>query len=192
VRPLQDWRPVRFLVPLALVLFGGCAFVLPPSSTEIGWAGSARGTVTHVATGVHLASAIDTKDDYGVGYTANLDRCGVQSQAISLEYARRQSPSPHVRTSLGGRAVLFFGDEDRVGTGAFLRATAEVYGRSKFGFAESGHGNGAVAFIEAGAWGLGVYAEAGYQRLPDDSRAFLATTGLTLRLPFMAGLAVGR
>jgi hypothetical protein len=197
-KALASPAPVRSLAVLPLLLTGACAFVAPPSYTTIGTAaigGDRGGALTRFATGVHLASAVDTSHDVGVGYTVDLDddpdgNTRVQSQGMYVEYAHRQRPSEHVRTSVGARAVLLYdGCGCGAGSGAFVRLGAELYGTSAGGFAEGDH-SGVVAAYAAGAWGLGVYLDAGFESLPGGARAFLATTGLSVRLPFMAGFAI--
>jgi hypothetical protein len=191
VGPRVAKHPGVRLLTLALALLSGACVLLPPSHTELGTAlsiGKREGAVTHVATGVHLASAVDAPYDLGVGYTADLDCCGVQAQGMYLEYSARQRQRGNLRTSIGGRGVIFF-DDGEVGAGAFARAGVELYTTAKGGFVESS-GRGFAAGAVAGAFAVGLYVEAGYEHLPDGARAFLATAGITVRLPAIAALVL--
>lgn len=96
------------------------------------------------------------------------------------------------RSWIGARGELLFRaapDVDTRVAGVYARAAWELYkpGQGGFGgFTSRGFGGGVG--VSHGTAGLGIFLEAGAQRGEGDQSAFVATAGLSVRLPFLAGL----
>lgn len=90
------------------------------------------------------------------------------------------------RVWLSARGELLMRDRT-VAPGLYARATWEVFAPVHDGGpyeSKSGVGVG----VAHGSLGLGLFIEAGPQRTEDGRTTFAATTGLSLRLPFLAAL----
>ncbi len=108
-----------------------------------------------------------------------------------LEVARTLARGSGHRTWLGVRGEVLVRegpDGRRASTGVYARAAWEMFSPSAGagGFSSSCGGGAGVTY---GSSALGVFIEGGTQRTVDDEAAFVATAGLTLRLPFVAGFA---
>jgi hypothetical protein len=195
------------------------AGVVPPSRTEIGSTVIADGanptTGLRFATGAHLASGQtrrDAKLDVGVGYVyervgapvaAEMDTGGyhVEPEAAPLcahggyvEVARALESSYTHRSWIAARGeMLSQGTVDggrRMVNGAYARLAWEVYST---GAAAGGGSDPKVvsAGFAYGAVALGLYVESGYRAVEGERAAFVATGGLSLRLPVFGGFAIG-
>jgi hypothetical protein len=69
-------------------------------------------------------------------------------------------------------------------TGVAVRLATELYSSGVGGVSDA-H----VAAIFAGAWALGVYVEGLHRGVPGDVTEVDAAAGLTMRVPFLAGVA---
>jgi hypothetical protein len=209
---------VRTVAVLALLqLGGGCLpFALPPSRTDVGLStvqGSAGGTSgLRVQSGVHLASGASGDDlgyDVGVGLirevsppTANGDAvlmsrepprgAGPRSGGY-LEIARAIARSSSRRTWVGLRAEYLESQDRDVASDASVGVGARIGWELFAPVSASGGelaGCGGVAGVAHGTAAVGVFAESGARRLPDGTIAFVATAGLSLRVPTVAGFVV--
>jgi len=184
---------VAILLPLT-----GCIipFAIPPTRGEIGGTtlggGPAGGDrALHVGSGVHLASVEQRKDlplDVGIGGFADLLDKGSNVGGVYVDGALFTERGGSSRTSVGARGELRMQDS-QYGGGAKLRVDHEWFGAVDDSFSSdtkcgvavgSHHGNG----------GVGFYVEAGRVWQADGS-AWLATAGLTLRVPGAMGVWFG-
>ncbi len=170
------------------------------------------------STGAHLASGVTRRDfpvDVGAGYVYERlarspessesrdlsagDRMGETRAAAGtddlhggyLDVAYTISRGRGHRSWLGARGELLMRnglDEDSRVAGAYARVAWELFKPSHglFGGFSDGF-NGGVG-VSSGSAGLGLFLEAGAQRGEDDQSAFVATAGLSVRLPFLAGV----
>jgi hypothetical protein len=107
-----------------------------------------------------------------------------------LEVAHTIERSGAHRSWLGARGELLLQAPDarRATVGGYARAAWELFSpREGAGVFAEGCGGGAG--VAHGTLGLGVYVESGAQWSEDQGTAFVATAGLSLRLPFVAGFA---
>lgn len=187
------------------------AIVVPPAELEVGAAspvGSAAdadvGTATEFRVGFHTASLYwkPTRFDVGVGFVASTRESfiaptsertiGPEDHGLSLKGAYVSGAyaienHKHWRTWLGGRLEMLSGSNngERVTTtGVAVRLATELYSASVTGVAD----NHVAAFF-AGAWALGVYVEGLHRGIPGDLGEVDAAAGLTMRIPFIAGIA---
>ncbi|HUS32456.1 MAG TPA: hypothetical protein VMZ53_28340, partial [Kofleriaceae bacterium] len=186
------------------------AIVVPPFEAEIGAASAVGaddntiGTATEFRIGFHWASLSwrPTPIDFGIGFVTtsresfggSIDRVatGPEDHSLSLKGAYVSGAyaienHKHWRTWLGARLEMLSGSNqgERVTTtGVAVRLATELYSASAGGVADS-H----VAAFFAGAWALGVYVEGIHRGIPGDLAEVDAAAGLTMRIPFIAGVA---
>jgi hypothetical protein len=189
------------------------AIVVPPFEAEIGAAspvGSSQtagvGTATEFRIGFHWASLYwrPTPIDIGVGFVmssresfgGSIDRTAAVASPedhslslsggyVSAAYAIENHK--HWRTWLGARLEMLTGSnqgENVTATGVAVRLATELYSAGAGGVAD----NHVAAFF-AGAWALGVYVEGIHRGIPGDIGEVDAAAGLTMRIPFIAGVA---
>ena len=173
-------------------------YAVPPGQAEIGLARHAtgdRGTIAHLAAGVHSASIpglVDKPMDFGIGYGVDLysakegETSKVRTHGLYGEASRYVVRQPFWRVSVGGRGEMLFGGGE-IGWGVLARGAIELFQEAQ-GLPSGGslcdiHGG-------AGALGIGVYTESGYEHLPDGVHAWITTAGLTFRWPFAYGVLV--
>lgn len=214
--PFEFLQRLALLLCLVGASHACAAGMLPPSRTDIGTTmikptGEARSGL-RFSTGAHLASASsDEAEDYdfGAGYVyerteapggditdkhvAGEKRAGAQvSQGayLSVERVLNRSKSTHQRTWLGMRAEYLHASEEDGGPtlSALARLNWEVYGHVEGAGSTTTNCGSAIGF-GFGTAGLGFYAEGGARRSLDGDASFVATVGLSLRLPFLAGFA---
>ena len=203
---------------LALVLnLGACAGVLPPSRTDVGTVlAKPNGemlTGVRFSSGVQSASAIasqDTEYDLGVGYvyerlessgsditSKHVEGQGARDQVshgtyVSIDRVLSRNKQYHQRTWLGMRGEYM---RSRHGDGGDMlsllaRLNWEVHGKAVGAGAEATN-CGFISAMSYGTIGLGFFAEAGARRSFEGEATFVASLGLSLRLPFLAGMGFG-
>ena len=216
--PLQCSRAMRIAVAGAVLLVSTAvahakpgAIVVPPFEAEIGAASpvgsnetAGVGTATEFRIGFHWASLYwkPTPIDIGVGFvtTARQSYGGSIDRAVSAPEDHSLSLSggyvsaayaienhKHWRTWLGARLEMLTGSnqgQSVATTGVAVRLATELYSASAGGIAD----NHVAAFF-AGAWALGVYVEGIHRGIPGDLGEVDAAAGLTMRIPFIAGVA---
>jgi|GEM_PF-5604177 len=197
----------------------GCAaaLVVPPSRTDVGAvaATDSSRSAARVSAGVHYASAtrghnvawdagagaiheeevphvdaVDPAKDPSVGKAGSRYRTGGY-----LEFSRAIQSNAYQRSWLGLRAEALMPSalrgprRDQLVYAVMARLSTELYA--------TGAGIGAEAADSAfviggyrGTFAIGLYAEAGLRGQLDGTPAFIASSGLSLRLPFMAGAGV--
>lgn len=186
---------------LLTVALTGCVFGLPPSRTELGAAWSGRSpTRTRFATGAHLASAqTEVPVEIGVGllYESEAKEQGMTTvdsttgQYVDVGYTLVQKRFARVIAGVRGERLKRSGEE-LFATKA--RIDAELFHRGAGEFSES---NGCSAAFGgwSGVQGIGVYAEAGRAwapaGTPQNDPAWIATVGLTVRMPAFGMIAIG-
>jgi hypothetical protein len=201
---------------LLMVIAQGCiAGVLPPSRTELGSqviaADGGPRSGMRLATGAHLASGQVRPDvglDVGAGYVYErqseegavaLGGGGKPSgprrldgHGMYLEVSHVLQGSGAARSWLGARGELMRmrrSEGSRGALGLYARAAWEVFkagkaegsGPTRCGFG-AGFAHGAVA--------LGLFVESGVRWVEAEEPAFVAVGGLTVRMPWMGGVAV--
>ncbi len=187
---------------------------LPPSRTDVGTTmvkptGDARSGL-RFSTGAHFASAsIDKAKDYdfGVGYSyertegpggdittkrqdGDSDNGPVASHGayLSVDRVLSRHKSGSQRTWLGMRGEYLKGNDGAHTLSALARINWEVY--SHVEAAGSKPTNCGESFgIAFGTAGIGFFAEAGSRRNFDSEASFVATLGISLRLPTLLGFA---
>jgi hypothetical protein len=186
---------------LAAALVAGCLpYAFPAGHGDIGFARFAsgdKGTAVHLAGGVHsagLPGLVDKPMDFGIGYAADLYGGGKEGETSKVwahgpygEASRFVLQRDFYRISAGGRGQLLFGGGE-IGWSALARGTAELY----YPDANEAPGHAAQCGIHnaRGAMGVGLYAESGYQRLPNGLQAWITTAGITFRWPFLYGIVI--
>ncbi len=207
---------VLFFVLLGFPMQACVAGVLPPSRSDIGTTiqqpdGELR-TGLRISTGAHLASATLNKEepyDVGIGYVYERAEAsgkdvtmkapvegGAQgartSQGVYLSAAHLLSLNlkEHHRTWLGMRAEYLHASEEDGGPSVSLlaRGTWEIFGvgEGAGGFSDSCGGGAGFAY---GTTALGVFLEGGARRSLEGEASVVATAGISVRLPFLGGLA---
>ncbi len=192
-----------------LVCASGCAAgILPGARWDAGGVtvqnrdgGEARG---RWSVGTHLNSHLALPVEVGVGYQAEHATVfgppsspGAKPQMDGgpyVEVAGRMHESHAHRSFLGLRGSVLWPVEDpaELKNGIInmaLRADFEFFTKVSGAGAE-GTGGGFVAGLAQGILAVGAYAESGYRRDPDGTRSFVATAGLTIRTPFLVGMAM--
>ncbi len=188
------------LLPLLLAaVVEGCVlpYALPPTRMDFGAAHAFRDdepTAFHFAAGLHTASlgpATIPKSnvvDIGAGFVLDGDREGIRSHGVYGEGSWFFLRGAHARLGAGIRGEALFSG-DRWGSGAYARLSGELFTvGSGVGQVDSSDGCGNSIFRWGGVPATGVYVEAGGQHLPDGREAAVATAGLLIRLPAVAGL----
>lgn len=184
---------LRFVVCLAVL--GGCfPYAIPPLRGEVGAvAQSKQPTAGRVSGGAHLASGTlrhDQPFDVGAGAFYEWDDNGERAKGAYADAAVFIDRGARTRTSLGIRGEVRHDPTMGYGTAAKLRIDHEIYKKALGEY--SGHDRCGVIFGGArGTGAAGIYVEAGPAFLPGDQRAFVATVGVTLRIPATLGLLVG-
>jgi hypothetical protein len=188
--------PMLAMLRLAvLALLGGCfPYGLPPLKGELGATTQTnRSTAGRVAGGAHLASGTLRRDqpfDIGAGAFYEWDEIGTRAKGAYGDVALFVDRGARTRTSLGLRGELRYDEMSRAGMGAKLRIDHEIYGATTAPYS----GADGCSMIVGGAHGtgaIGLYVEAGSAWMPDTDRAFVATAGITVRIPATAGLIIG-
>jgi hypothetical protein len=171
--------------------------------------GEAR-TGVRFSTGAHWASASsDIAEDYdfGAGYVyertegpggditskhegSETDGGSVASHGayVAVDRVLNRHKSNKQRTWLGMRGEYLKGNDGGHTLSALARLNWEVYGHVE-GAGTSSTNCGSAFGIAFGTAGIGFYAEAGARRSLEDDASFVATLGLSVRLPTMFGAA---
>jgi hypothetical protein len=193
--PVGDVRATGSILTLFIVLSTGCLFALPPSRTELGYAaGDGVQPRMRVATGMHLASVVpapSTRLELGVGMMYEVGNAGNMTSSTKGPYADvgvAVLRNDYARVLVGLRGERRWRAHE-MHYGTKLRVDLEMFAHGHGDFAEAGS-CGFITGSHFGMTGLGVYAEAGAAWLPGDPE-WLATAGVTLRLPTVAGIAIG-
>ncbi|MBA3453096.1 MAG: hypothetical protein H0T42_08385 [Deltaproteobacteria bacterium] len=176
----------------------GCVipFVTPPLRAEVGATTQAGGQDSappsiHVAAGAHLASALRRRDqpfDLGIGWVfeGNNQSSGNGGYVEAAYFVDR---GVRTRTAAGVRSEILWTSMGRVVANK-LRIDHELFttGRGEFKTKER---CGGATGLYSGATAIGVFVEAGHAWRPGDGFAFVATAGVSLRLPGTVGVMVG-
>jgi hypothetical protein len=175
-------RMVRYAV---LVLLAGCfPYAIPPLKGELGASThSRRPTAVRVAGGAHLASATLRRDqpfDVGVGGFYESAEGGFTTKGGYADAA----------WFIGLRGELRYDEMGRAGAGAKLRIDHEIFGPTTADYSASDTCS-AIFGSAYGSGAAGIYVEAGQAWLPGNETAFVATAGVTLRMPMTAGVLIG-
>jgi hypothetical protein len=184
-------RVLRFAV---LALISGCIipFAIPPLRAEVGTASRSDGPIAaHVAVGTHAASATLTgaqRFDVGLGYLVEPSTAGTTHGAYA-DGALFVERLARTRTSLGVRNELRW---NAMGPGyaTKLRIDTELFSAGTSTF-ESDDRCGTATGTRYGTAAIGLYAEAGRAWMPDTRAAWVATAGITARLPSSVGVWIG-
>lgn len=195
---------MRFVVLAALC--SGCVipFATPPLKGEIGGTTSRYDDATHAeqmversalhaAVGAHLASATLTDRplfDIGAGWTMDSTKSAT-SHGMYVDVSMFIDRYRFSRTSVGARIEkLWIGD--RPSTGAKLRIDTELFKTGQGAF-DSDDKCGNVSGSRYGTTAIGAFVEAGRSWADQMSGgdAWVATAGVTLRLPTTAGVWIG-
>jgi hypothetical protein len=172
-------------------------WVMLPMKLDLGAAGTAtsRGRATGMAgsLGIHWASLAPrpTDTDVGIGVFGSLmstDNHEMEESAVKhyggyIELGRTLSRGSYWRTWASGRgeylASRAFGGDTHTGFGASGRLSVELY-------ANAAHADRAGAAV--GSWAIGLYVEAAVRDTVEDAGKLHASTGMTLRTPFVLAL----
>lgn len=179
----------------------GCVipFATPPLKGEIGGATrvgreSERGSsALHAAVGTHLASGTMTgrqRFDVGGGWTFEKAKDRM-SNGVYLDGALFVDRGRRARTSVGARGEVRWLDEGRAAA-AKLRIDSELFGAGASDF--DGHDKcGSSSGTHYGTRAIGVFVEAGRVWGPEmaGGDAWVATAGVSVRLPSAVGVWVG-
>jgi hypothetical protein len=208
-------RPAFLLLIVFAIAGSACAAgALPPSRTDVGtMVAKPTGEIQtgfRVSTGAHWASATHDKlvdYDVGAGYvyerseasggditdkhtsgdapdTSNVAHGGY----LSLERVLSRSLRNKQRTWLGMRVEYLDGkDDSKSSISALARINWEVFGHVEGAGASDTNCGGAFG-IGYGTAAVGFYGEAGARRSLEGDASFVATLGLSIRLPFLAGV----
>ena len=188
-------RATGWILTLLIASSTGCLFGAPPSRSEIGWAwGDRNQSRVRLATGAHLASAApseSTRLELGVGVMYEQGDDNAMTSSIKGPYV---DVGLAVLRNQFGRVLVGVRGERRwqaheMHYGTKLRVDLEMFSHGSGPFSEAGS-CGFVTGSYYGMTGFGLYAEAGAAWLPGDP-TWLATTGVTIRLPSFAGIAIG-
>ena len=199
-----------------LLLATGCIipFATPPIKGEIGGATraswpaaepksatrldgdemkTASSSALHASAGSHLASATLTnrqRFDVGAGWTMERTKDSM-SNGVYLDTAWFIDRGGYARTSIGARGEFRWIDGGH-GAAAKLRIDTELFkaGQSDF---ESDTKCGSSSGQHIGTTAIGVFVEAGRAWAPEMSggNAWVATAGVTIRLPSSVGVWIG-
>jgi hypothetical protein len=174
---------------------GGCLvpYAIPPIKAE-GGATTTTGHAMawHVGGGASLASGTINENqgiDVDVGGFADFGSDATTAGGVYGGSSWFFDRHENVRTSIGFRGEAKWGGDGQV-FAAKLRIDHEMYGRIHKNY--SGDDRcGAIAGVAHGTGAIGVYAEAGPAWLPMDEHAFVATVGITARIPSTMGVWFG-
>jgi len=197
---------VRFA--LLLLFATGCIipFATPPLKGEIG-GGTRIGRATrlddnemrssdsslHAAVGSHVASGTLTgrqKFDVGAGWTMEKTKDSM-SNGVYLDTSWFIDKASISRTSIGARGEFRWLDEGKAAA-AKLRIDSELYTAGESDF-DSESKCGSSSGTHYGTTAIGVFVEAGRVWAPEMSggNAWIATAGVTVRLPSSVGVWIG-
>jgi hypothetical protein len=193
-----------------LLLATGCIipFATPPIKGEIGGATrvgratrldgdemrTASSSALHASVGAHVASAtLSNKQRFDVGTGWTMERTkDAMSNGVYLDTSWFIDRGGHARTSIGARGEFRWLDDGAKGAAAKLRIDTELFkaGTSDF---ESDTKCGSTAGQHIGTTAIGVFVEAGRAWAPEMSGgdAWVATAGVTVRLPSAVGVWIG-
>jgi hypothetical protein len=206
-----------FCVPLAALLTGCVGFVLPPMKLSGGtgpMAGQVEGgagdielrSATTLRAGFHplslMPQAPSSAFDAGLGYGGDLvfgqvaptfrRRTSVHGPYLEGGYYPVRLPAGSATLRLGLRAnadLLFLQSRGVTGYGGTLVTEFEIGGYSAGALADEDDEDDDTAFGTVfGSWSLGAFAGGSARSFPGSSYAGL-TTGLSVRVPFIAGIA---
>jgi hypothetical protein len=187
---------VRAAVSLVLATASCLPIATPPLRAEVG-AQAQIGGERHLryGGGAHVASAVPDLDfplDIGAGYIAT-DPISVEnrptSHGIYAEGGPRIAGGSFWRAFATGRAEYYFAPAGPdLAYAGMARIAVELAAPVKFEPIESSSNKGFYLGVALGAFAVGAYAEAGYQRLVSDAGFSAIGTGLTLRLPATFGI----
>jgi hypothetical protein len=196
----------RVRLALLAVVLTGCIipFATPPVKGEIG--GGTRvgredernAKALHAAAGTHLASGTTSEAqpfDVGAGWTMEKTADTI-SHGIYLDAAVFIDRTRRTRTSIGARGEVRWLDEGKAAA-AKLRIDTELFGSGSRDFESDGH-CGSTMGTHYGTTAIGLFVEAGHVWAPagdpmstTGGNAWVATAGLTVRLPSAVGVWVG-
>lgn len=194
---------MRFVL-LAVVL-SGCIipFATPPlkgevgGGTRVGREDERNSSAFHAAVGTHLASgtrSAQQRFDVGAGWTMEKTADSI-SNGLYVDAALFVDRGTFSRTSLGARGEMRWVGDGHAAA-AKLRIDTELFQ----GLVEDFKGNdkcGTSSGTYVGTSAIGLFVEAGRVWAPTDpmtnagGNAWVATAGLTLRLPSSVGVWVG-
>jgi len=177
----------RFGVQGAPAPAAASTLVLPPSKRVLPRSGE---NDRRFAAGVHLASILppeESRIDAGMGYV--LTDIGLGDRLVHGMYGEVGPVlwrGEWARVLLSARGEALFADSGHHGTGyaIFGRMGAEIYTYTPASYSTTHDGGGVIT----GVPGLGIFAEAGNQKLPGGEHAAVLSGGLWGRLPAAAAL----
>lgn len=208
---------MRICIGIVLAGLGSAClpFAVPPARVETGlgarWfereAPSSQDSVAEVGVvraGFHptqlLEAPAERSWDFGLGYRAEwrIDaKPATEGRSAALQgpyaevgvYPLRASLGSGTRLRWGGYASAdaVFGEDRKFGPGATLGTLLEVTGDGAGSFTST-DSEGGVTGLAYGQWALGLFAHASLRRA-DDRFSQSLITGLSFRLPFVAGVA---
>lgn len=196
---LMNYSANLILVVPALCMSGCFAMGLPPSRTEVGAVTNSGSEVEHttlrVASGIHSASATKSPDvtaDFGVGYLFEMKESDSEMESTResthgayFEASKRLQIDGTYRTWLGLRTEALRRDQS-TSLGVSARVGWEVFSSADGYESKVTDGCGVAVSSAYGSIGVGVYAETGVRRSSSGTE-FVASTGLSLRLPTLYG-----
>ena len=202
-RTLLNPRLVRFA--LLAFLLGGCIipFATPPIKGEIGGAtrvgreDERNSSSLHAAVGSHLASGTQSdkqRFDIGGGWTFEKTK-DTTSNGFYLDAAWFIDRTRLSRTSIGARGEVRWLDEGKA-IAAKLRIDTELFATGEKDF-KGDDKCGTMAGRHYGTTAVGLFVEGGRVWAPHDvmtnggGDAWVATAGLTVRLPSSVGVWIG-
>ncbi len=177
------------------VTLTGCVvpIAIPPLRGEVGGATliGQHTPALHVAGGASVASGTvnrDQKFDLGLGGFVDLTQRATSVRGIYVETSMFIDPGELSRTSVGLRGELRLAD-GLAGSGAKLRIDHEIFSSATKEFVTDDH-CGTMVGRYHGTAAIGLYGEAGRVWQPDGVAAWMATAGITVRIPAALGIAV--
>jgi hypothetical protein len=197
---------VRLVLAILVVGISGCVipFAIPPMKGEIGGAtrvgrggeGDRSASALHAAVGTHLASGTTStrqRFDVGAGYLYEGTR-ETATHGAYLDAAVFIDRTRSTRTSVGVRGEARWLDEGHAAA-AKLRIDTELYAGGQSDFSGSDK-CGSIGGSWIGTTAIGVFVEGGRVWAPDRAAmsggdAWVATAGVSLRLPTALGVWIG-
>jgi hypothetical protein len=192
------------------------AGVLPPSRTDVGTTlivqDGEMASGVRFSTGAHLASGSTRRDvplDVGAGYVFERVEAAPGQEAMTLDAGDRTAgprvdahgvyvEAAHViararghRSWLGARGEVLSwqtAEGRQVSAGGYARLAWELFGPSEGGGTFTSRCGGGAGF-SYGSAGLGLFVESGVEWREEAEAAFVATAGLSVRLPIIGGFA---
>lgn len=156
---------------------------------------NASSSALHASVGTHVASATlsnKQKFDIGAGWTMERTKDSM-SNGIYVDTAWFIDRGSSARTSVGVRGELRWLDGGEANAGAAkLRIDTELFKTGTGTFEGEDH-CGTMAGTHFGTSSVGLFVEAGRAWAPEMSggNAWVATAGVTIRLPSTAGVWIG-